>query len=198
MSLERAEYGPRQNPRTSRVRQVILDAAVDLLLTHGAGAVTATRVAEATGVARTTIYRQWPNRAGLLLETIDRLVTPHFARPSSGDLRTDVIAALGDLRTRLTTRQVRPVLAALIDQATRSDAFVAVQRRFMEGMIQPTVDVLRSAQAAGQLPDTLDCSEAAAVLTGPLFHQHILMQDTIGDELINEVTAQFVGAHSPP
>lgn len=183
----------RQNPRTSRVRQVILDAAVDLLLTRGAGEVTATRVAEATGVARTTVYRQWPDQASLLLATIDTLVAPHFSRPGSGELRTDVRNALLDLRTRLTTRQVRPVLAALVDYATRDEAFVAAQRRFVAGLTQPTVDVLTAAQAIGQLPDTLDCSNAAAMLTGPLFYQHLLMHDVIGDELIDEVTSQFVG-----
>ena len=196
MGREAAEGPPRQNPRTSRVRQVILDAAVDLLLTHGAGEVTATRVAEATGVARTTIYRQWPDRAGLLLETIDRLVAPHFVRPGSGDLRTDLKTALVDLRTRLTTRQVRPVFAALVDQSARSEAFVAVQRRFVEGMTRPTVDVLTTAQEAGQLPPTLDCANAAAVLTGPLFYQHLLMQDTIGDELIDEISSRFVEGHT--
>lgn len=197
MSQESPERRPRQNPRTGRVRQVILDAAIDLLLARGPGEVTATRVAEATGVARTTVYRHWPDHASLLLETIDTLVAPHFSRPSSGDLLMDLKGALSDLRTRLTTRQVRPVFAALVDHATRSEAFAAAQRRFVAGMVQPTIDVLTTAREAGRLPGTLDCSIAAALLTGPLFHQHLLMQETIGDALIDEVTSQFVAAHPP-
>ena len=66
----------------------------------------------------------------------------------------------------------------------------------LNGRLEQIADVLTAAQERGQLPDTTNCALAAVVLTGPLFHQHLLMQDTIGDELIDEITSQFVGAHS--
>ena len=56
-----------ENPRTTRVRDVILDAAIDLLIREGAGSLTAVRIAAETGVARTTIYRHWSNPTALLL-----------------------------------------------------------------------------------------------------------------------------------
>lgn len=181
-----------ENPRTLRVRQLILDSAIELLVRGGAREVTAARIAEETGVARTTIYRQWPDQPSLLLATIDALVAPHFPAPGSGDLEDDLTTALTNLRTRLVTRQVRPVLAALVDYATRDDAFVSAQRRFVEGLIQPTVDVLDTARRRGELPATLDCSVAAMTLTGPLFQRFLLMQETIGDDLIDEVTSRFI------
>lgn len=177
---------------------MILDAAIELLLRGGPQEVTATRVAKETGVARTTIYRQWPDQPSLLLATIDALVSPHHPAPSSGDLRTDLTTALTNLRTRLVTRQVRPVFAALVDYAARDKAFSTAQRRFVEGMIQPTVDVLHDAQRRGELPATLDCSVTATTLTGPLFLQFLLMQDAIEDGLITEVTSQFIRSHQIP
>lgn len=180
------------NPRTLRVRQVIIDAAIELLLHGGTREVTATRIAEETGVARTTIYRQWPDQPSLLLATIDALVAPHTPTPSSGDLQADLTTALTDLRTRLVTKQVRLVFAALVDYATLDEAFVAAQRRFVEGMTRPTVDVLNDAQQRGELPATLDCSLTATTLTGPLFHQFLLLHQTIGDDLIDEVTSRFI------
>ncbi len=153
---------------------------------------TAHRIAEETGVARTTIYRQWPDQPSLLLATIDALVAPHHPAPSTGDLRADLTTALTNLRTRLETRRVRPVFAALVDYATRDEAFVAAQRRFVEGMIQLTCDVLEAAQRRGELPATLDCSVAATALTGPIFHQFLIMQADVDDDLIAEITSQFI------
>ncbi|MEM7337442.1 MAG: TetR/AcrR family transcriptional regulator [Actinomycetota bacterium] len=187
---------PKQNPRTTRVRQVVLDAAIELLLNCGAGEVTATRVADETGVARTTIYRHWPDQPSLLLATIEALVAPHSATLDSGDLRADLTTTLTRLRTRLETRQVRPVFSALVDHASRDDAFVAAQRRFVEGLTQPTIDVLEAGHRRGDLHSAVDVAEAAARLTGPLFHQHLLMLTAITDELIADVVAQFMTSNS--
>ena len=183
------------NPRTIRVRELILNAAIDLLLDGGAGDVTATRIAEQTGVARTTVYRQWPDQASLLLATIDALVAPHAPTTTTGELPDDLTTVLTSLRTRLVTREVRPVFAALVDHASRDEAFVAVQRRFVEGMVRPTMEVLADARERGDLPLTVDCSTAASVLTGPLFHQHLSMQEPIDDDLIDRVVSQFIEFH---
>ena len=75
MSATRRERG---NARTTRVRQIIVDTAAGLLVREGAGAVTAVRIAEDTGVARTTICRYWPDPTALLLDAIDRVVRPHI------------------------------------------------------------------------------------------------------------------------
>jgi len=184
-----------ENPRTTRVRELVLHAAVELLLSGGPREVTAARVAEETGVARTTIYRQWPDQPSLLLATIDTLVAPHSPTPSTGEFPDDLNTVLTNLRIRLVTRRVRPVFAALVDHASRDPAFVASQRRFVGSMVQPTIDVLVDAQQRGYLPATLDCSVAATMLTGPIFHQHLLMQETIEDDLIDQIASQFIEAH---
>lgn len=71
-------------PRRRRVRQVIVDAAVEVMLTDGAEHMTAMLVADRTDVARTTIYRHWPDQASLLLATIDAVTFPHHSPPNVG------------------------------------------------------------------------------------------------------------------
>lgn len=184
-----------RNPRTVRVRQLILDAAVELLLANGASEVTASRVAEETGVARTTIYRQWPDQASLLLATVETLVKPHRTITSTGDLETDLVEALSNLRTRLTKRRVRPVFAALVDHSHRDDAFVAAQRRFADGLTQPIVDVLDEARNRGALPADIDPAVAATTLAGPLIYQFLVTLNDVDDDLITEVTSRFLRAN---
>lgn len=185
----------RENPRTIRVRQTVLDAAIALLLDGGAAAVTATRVADETGVARTTIYRHWPDQANLLRATIEALVAPGHAPANTGDVEADLMTELTKLRTRLVTRKVRPVFAALIDYATRDESFLPAQHRFVEGIIRPTRNVVEEAQQRGELPSSLDCSVAVISLAGPLVYQFLVMGKDIEDDLIEGTVAQFIAMH---
>ena len=196
MSSRAGRETERENPRTTRVRRLVLEAAVEILLADGASEVTVTRLAEETGVARTTVYRHWPDQASLLVDAIDTLVAPHAVTPHSGVLGADLTTALKNLRTRLSTRQVRPVVATLVGQATRNGAFVDAQRRFVGGLVEPIRDVLGAAQRRGELPGNFDVTTATLLLTGPLLHQHLLVHDTIDDELIETVIEQFTQATS--
>ncbi len=173
------------------MRQVILDAAVELLTERGPHAVTATNVAEETGVARTTIYRQWPDQAGLLLATIDTVVTPSYDASTTGDIVADVRQTLMNLQRRLRVRPVDSVFAGLVNLASRDDDFVAAQQRFIAGLLQPVTDVLDAAQAAGALPADLDTGASTATLAGPLLHQSLIMRQPIEAELIELLVAQF-------
>ena len=186
----------KENPRTARVRGIILDSAVEILLDQGAGEVTANRVAEQTGVARTTIYRHYPDQASLVLATIEALVSPgRPAHTTVGDIEADLTSALSGLRVRLTQRQVLPLLGALLERASHDDTFIPAQRRFVRALIDPTTVVLEEAQGRGDIDSDLDCSEAAAIVVAPLLQAHLLKREKIADSLIAQSVTQFVRLH---
>ncbi len=184
--------GKGKNPRTTRVCEIILDAASDLLVREGASAVTAVRVAEKTGVARTTIYRHFPNPSGLLLDAIDRVVTPHAPTKITDNLEEDLVTALSNLRMRMTKKPFRLVFTALLDHANRDEGLVAAQRRFVNGVLQPIHDILAAAIQRGDLPSTIHVEIASAQLAGPLFLQHVMLRTTISEPLISETVTQFL------
>ena len=183
-----------ENPRTTRVRQVILDAAVNLLIERGASEVTASRVGHETGVARTTIYRHWPDQSSLLLDAIDTLVLPHAPTTITGDVEADLIRALSNLRARMVKKAFRPIFAALLDYANKDRAFVAAQQRFVSGVLQQVRDVLTAAVDRGDLSSSLDMDEACANLAGPLFHQHVMLRESITDDLITSSVQRFLAS----
>ena len=181
-----------ENPRTTRVRQVILDAAANLLVEHGAGEVTASRIAQETGVARTTIYRHWPDHSHLLLDTIDSLVAPHSTTTFTDDLEADLVTSLSNLRARMTRHPFRQIFAALLGQANQDRSFVAAQQHFVNGVLQPINDILTAAVNREDLPSSVDISQACAALAGPLFHQHVMLRKSIDDRLITGTVHQFL------
>lgn len=181
-----------ENPRTTRVRQVILDTAVNLLIERGAREVTASRVGQETGVARTTIYRYWPDQSSLLLDAVDTLVSPHTPTTITDDLEADLIRALSNLRARMVKRAFRQVFAALLGYANQDQTFVAAQRRFVNGVLQQIRDILTAAACRHELPSSLDLDEACATLAGPLFHQHVMLRESITDDLIRATVDRFL------
>ena len=181
-----------ENPRTTRVRKVVIEAATTLFIEEGYGAVTPQRVSQETGVARSTIYRHWPDQQALLLDTIDVVVFPHGSLEFTGDLRTDLEATLQGLRRRLDRRPFRDVFAALLEHANRSREIVPAQRRFVEGVLAPIRDVIDAGVEQGGLELSVSPEDAVAQLTGPLFHQHVMLRARITDELITATVDGFL------
>ncbi len=181
-----------ENPRTTRIRDIVLPAVIELLLAEGAGAVTALRVSEHAGVARSTIYQHWPDQQTLLLDAIDRIITPHVPTSITDNLEDDLTTALFTLRKRLTTQPFRALFATLLDHANRDRAFVAAQRRFVKGVVQPIRDILIASAQRGDLPPTVDVDDAAVQLAGPIFTQHIMLRTTTSDALITNTTKHFL------
>ena len=182
----------RMNPRTRRVRQVILDAAVEVLLTDGAEQVTATRVATRADVARTTIYRQWPDQASLLLATIDALASPHHPPADVGELDLDLRSSLEGLRTRLVVRETRLVFGALASHSHHDEGFAAAQRRFVEQLVWPVTAVLEAARERGEVGRDMDCQLEAMLFAGPVLHHHLMLHADVTDELIEAVVARWL------
>ncbi|MCZ6662246.1 MAG: TetR/AcrR family transcriptional regulator [Actinobacteria bacterium] len=181
-----------KNPRTTRIRDIVLQAVIELLVAEGAGAVTALRVSEHAGVARSTIYQHWPDQNNLLLDAIDRIMIPDVPTSITNNLEEDLTTALANLRRRMTKQPFRALFATLLDHANRDKAFVAPQRRFVNGVLQPIREILTAATQRGDLPSVDDVDETAAQLAGPLFTQHIMLRTTISDQLIANTTEHFL------
>ena len=180
------------NPRTTRVRHIILDAATDLLIREGANAVTVVRIAEESGVARTTIYRYWPDLTALLIDVIDRVVSPHVPTSITDNLEADLTTALSNLRMRMTKKPFRIIFAALLDHANRNRKAVDAQRSFVNGVLQPIHDILTNAKGRGVLPSTVDVETAGAQLAGPLVFQHVMLRIAISNTLITQTITRFL------
>lgn len=181
-----------ENPRTTRARQVILDAAAVLLVEHGAADVTAHRISQETGVARTTIYRHWPDQADLLLDTIDTMVAPHWTTTITDDLEADLVTALSNLRARVTQHPFLQIFAALLSHADLNESFVVAQQRFVNGVLRPINDIVTAAVDREDLPPSTDLSQSVAALAGPLLHQHVMLRAHIDDQLITNTVHQFL------
>jgi AcrR family transcriptional regulator len=107
LETERRRSGGPKDPETERRRpgaprdpeadRLILQTTHRLLRELGYDRLTMDAVAREAGVARTTVYRRYRDKADLVSAAIESLRAP-FKRSASGDARRDLIAQLESVR----------------------------------------------------------------------------------------------------
>ena len=187
----------RRGPSKETV-DAVLPAAFHLLVTEGIGALTPTRLFQTTGVARTTIYRHWPDPAAFVADLIAGATRRDDLDRYVGELEADLRTALATLTFRLANRPVGPFLAALLS----ADVGLPADRRlvpgYVTGLLAPLTDVLDQARSRGDLgPEaaTLTSVELAAELAGPLLTRAVLLDDPVGEDELERAVLAFLDRH---
>jgi AcrR family transcriptional regulator len=192
MSEPAAPAAPRRGrPRSEKARLAILDAAAELLLNHGLGAVSMDAVAEHAGVSKATIYRWWPTKETLALDALENEWAVGLTEaPDTGSLRGDLQALLHPWVRLVTNRPYARVIAALVTKAHHDPSFAG---DYVTHLVSPRRDRARVAftRAAerGEIAPDAPLDVALDVIYGPLYHRllhgHAPINRTFVDEVID-------------
>ena len=139
----------------------MLTAALELLLTEGAGALTPQRLHAATKVSRSTVYRHWPTPHDVLESLI--AVAPPRDLQTTGEPSVDLHAAVDQLCNRLRDKPVAAFLQALV-AAGEPD----LRHRYVEDLMAPFRDALAGTPRA-------DRDDAVAAIVSPLLLDALLL-----------------------
>ena len=162
--------------RIERTLQRAREAALDVLAREGLAGFTMEAVAAESGIAKSTLYRHWPDRLTLLADVLDTLnrqpASPAPLRP--GELRERVIALIEHLAAVFEGSRISKVMPALIEAAERQAAVATFLHRYSAERRQALVDLLADGVRAGELAPGFDPELAAMVLGGPIFYSRFL------------------------
>lgn len=187
---------PRGRPRSTRTREAILDAAIELCNEVGYEALTVEAIATRAGAGKQTIYRWWPSKADVLLDAVveqTETISPTF--PDTGDLRTDLREQMLQVAELLTTSPIGRPLAGLLGAAQWDpDLAEQVLDRIQRPRLAALHDRLRSAVEVGQLRPNLDLGTVIEVLYGPFYHRLFWQNQRIAPDMVDDVLdAVFAG-----
>ena len=174
----------RVDSRIERSRHAVLTAALELLSESGVGGFSVDEVARRSGVAKTTIYRHWPTREALVVDTCSRLSAEQQI-PDTGSLEGDLTAILTNIAHLLQTANWSAVLPSIIDSAERDPEFAELVSQIQRGHAAPLREALQRATSKGELPARTDLSTTVAALLGPLFYRRWFSREPIDDEFVN-------------
>ncbi len=154
--------------------------AFRLLIAEGAHAITANRLHQESGVARTTIYRHWPEPADLLAAMLERATGEQDTAPFIGELRADLSSAVHGLVFRFNERPVRPLFGALVEHTRRASGAEDpdpedLGASYITGILRPIRRAMSEAVERGELPATVDVDHLVDEVAGPLLVRHVLL-----------------------
>jgi len=162
-------------PRSDEARRKALAAAAELIIERGAANLSIEEVAARSGVAKTTIYRHWPERTSLIIDTV-RSTFEHVGVPDTGSLRGDLSAYFtGMVRADLSGR-VGQLMPCLIDAASRDPQLDTLLNRLAQERTDALMAVAGRAQARGELPAELDPDVFIGTVVGPIVFRKVVQR----------------------
>ena len=167
-----APKGRAPHRRDENARLAVLHAADDLLVERGFGGVTIEGIAARAGVAKQTIYRWWPSKVDVLLDTLVDDTSRQLAVPDTGSAVDDTRRYLRVLARFLTRDPSGKVLLALIGEAQHDAGTARIFReRYLDPQREQEREMLKRGIAAGELSETLDVDAALDALCGPIVYR---------------------------
>jgi AcrR family transcriptional regulator len=185
-------------------------AAISMFARKGISAATMQDVAAEAGLSAGAIYRYYPSKDVLLRAIFDRLRAENealFLQASIGSA-SPIETLLNSGRVvgeRLRGEGVREAnilqLEAILDDARRSDEFVAESRQLRRGYLALTERVLRQAQATGGLDPALDTQGLAVMFMACMVGVQVLaleVEDAVEMEPVLHVFTEMLRRLAPP
>ena len=175
------------DPRISRTRKLVFTAARELLADVGYGKTTIEGISERSGVARSTIYRHWPELSQLVVESVQE-IAPALDTFEEGDLRENLIAMLTVMASTLAQPRNARLTATLTDAATRDADLAVLHSRFSMARRRPTLVTLQRAIDRGEIKADTDIDEIATILISPLFFRRFYTHEGVDTDFIERHT----------
>lgn len=166
----------RPGGRTARTRAAVLAALRVELVASGYSDLSIERVAERAGVHKTTIYRRWGDRAGLMSDLLELMASGIEVDEGTGELEHDLTQFAHSLVDVLSGDSATTVLAIL--SAAADDAEFAVQlREFYRARYAAVEPLVARAIARGEL--AADTSAELVVLhtAAPLYYRLVVLRE---------------------
>jgi AcrR family transcriptional regulator len=175
------------DPRVLLSRERVLTATLDLLTETGLGGLTIDDISKRSGVAKTTIYRHWPDRTALVVDACLRMTDGDQEPPDTGSLEGDVRVILIQLADLLVTARWSSILPSIVDAAERDPAIAEVHSRLQRWHAAPLRAALERAVRRGELPSDADLSALAAALRGPLYFRRWFSREPLDDGFVDRI-----------
>lgn len=183
----------RLDPRAARSRRSAIDAALALIRELGAGRTTMEAIAARSGVAKTTLYRQFGDLETLLFAAFESLTAPP-AIPVEAGVVADVRSWLHQFAEVLTTDEFAPWVPAMIDVAERNEHGHALAVDFAARRRLPLRTRLSVAIDAGELAVDTDVDTLVSMLVGPLFYRRFVSRQATSFAFVDHVVDSALGS----
>ncbi|MBI5087540.1 MAG: TetR/AcrR family transcriptional regulator [Actinobacteria bacterium] len=180
------ETADRVDPRAVRSQHRAIEAALELVREVGVGRVTMESIALRSGVAKTTLYRQFDDLETLLFAAFESLKRPQVIPDEHGVL-ADIEQWTQEFAVALFGDGFAPLLPAIIELAERSERGRELAVEFAARRRQAMQLRLERAVAAGELDERVDVGAVVSMIVGPLFYRRFISRQEVTPALVSQL-----------
>ncbi|MFL5997263.1 MAG: TetR/AcrR family transcriptional regulator [Streptomyces sp.] len=177
--------------RDEAARLAVLHAADDLLVEHGFGALTVEAIARRAGVAKQTIYRWWPSKVEILLDTLIEDSDKRLPVPTETPTAERIRGYLRDFARFLTGDPAGKVLLALIAEAQHDpETARSFRKRYFDPRRAQERDMIARGIEAGEISPRLGPDATVDALLGPIVYSALTgasVPDGLVDALVEDL-----------
>ena len=168
----------RPGGRTARTRAAALHATVAELAAHGYEELTVERVAARAGVHKTTLYRRWGGRRGLVADAVEAFAAGAVQVPDTGNVQEDLRRWARSIVAMLTARDSAAVVRALFS-TSETPEIRDLRQRFYRTRSAMVVPIVERAVARGELPAGTDAAEVIRQVGAPLYYRFLVIAEPL-------------------
>jgi AcrR family transcriptional regulator len=174
-------------PRSDEARRKAIEAARQLIVDKGVVNLTVEDVAARSGVAKTTIYRHWPERTALIVDTVNAMFE-HLRTPDTGSLRGDLEAFFGAVMHADLSGNVGQIMPAVIEAAGRDPEMAHLLDRLGSERERVCRTIVERALERGEIrPEVAEYGLDAliGVTVGPIVFQKIVRRRKLTPDYVD-------------
>ncbi|MFE7358384.1 TetR/AcrR family transcriptional regulator [Streptomyces sp. NPDC057543] len=186
-----AKRSSRAADRTEAIMRTTLELGQEV----GYAKLSIEAVAARAGAGKHTIYRRWPSKGALFLDSLLSMNEPGLDYPDTGDVVADLRKQIHAAVDLLGGPPLGPLYQALVVEAQHDpQVAAALNERFITPQADKTVARLKAARDQGQLSPDFDLDLAMAILSGPLYFQFLIAREPLTHDYVDRVIeALFAG-----
>jgi len=182
-------------PRSQAAHDAVLKAALRLVTKRGFRAVSVNEIAAEAGVGKMTLYRHWPNKAALVMDSLLVLIGSETDFPEAGSAIESLRQQL-DLQAAFFRSSRGNLIRSLVAEAqSDSELAIAFRERWLNPRREGVRQIMRAAVAEGSLRSDIDIDTAIDLLYGSLYYRLLLGAGALDERFVDSIYDQFLEGH---
>jgi AcrR family transcriptional regulator len=173
--------------RPEEIETVIIDTVFENLQKHGFRAVTIESISAKTGIAKTSIYRRWPNKAAMVMEAFLFRIGPGIEFPRKPryveSIRLQMLALAKAFRGPFGS-MIKALLGEAQFDAELAEAF---RTRWITPRREAAKEVIQSAIRNKELRPDVNLDQALDALYGWLYYRLMIGSGPLSDACVREI-----------
>jgi AcrR family transcriptional regulator len=173
-------------------RRAVQQAALEVLSAEGVVGLSVDKLAERSGVSRSTIYRHWPDTRTLVVTAFAEILRAAEPVEDFADPVSSLADYLHDYARRLNDRLYATVLITILEWSWRDPEFARQHAGIFDDSRSRVRRILAAGQASGVFDPHARLDDAVEAVVAPFLYRRLVLRRTISEQEVRALHGRLV------